>query len=191
MTEYLRLVLVFFAAVNPAAVALAAAAATAAAPALRRPAARAAAAVIGLVVAVGLFGGATLAAEPLLDALDIAPETFRIAAGIVMAIVGAYAVWRASVGCEPASDSWEAGVFPFGLPLLAGPASLIAAVSYAVDRGEGKTLGAAVVPVAVAAGLIVAGVGRWRPAADAVARVTGALLIALACGLIVEGVRDI
>jgi multiple antibiotic resistance protein len=191
MTEYWRLVLVFFAAVNPAAVALAAASASAKVASLQRPAGRAVAAGVGLAVAGGLFVAATLGADRVLDALDIAPETFRIAAGIVMLIVGANAVWRGTVDSEPAPDGWQAGVFPFGLPLLAGPAALIAAVSYAADKGEAKTLGAVALPLVLAALLVVVGVGRWRPAADAIARLSGALLIALACGLIVAGVRDI
>jgi len=191
MTEYWRLVLVFFATVNPAAVALAAASASAPVASLQGLARRAVAAGIGVAVAGALFVGATLGAGRVLDALDIAPETFRIAAGIVMLIVGANAIWGGTVASEPAPDGWQAGVFPIGLPLLAGPASLIAAVSYAVDEGEAKTLGAAVIPLALAALLIVAGVARWRPAPDAIARLSGALLIALACGLMVAGVRDI
>ncbi len=191
MTEYWRLLLAFFAAVNPAAVALAAASASATVATLQRPAQRAVAAAVGLAVAGALFVAATLGAERVLDALDIAPETFRIAAGIVMLIVGANAVWRGTLVSEPAPDGWRAGVFPLGLPLLAGPASLIAAVSYGVDKGEAKTLGAVAVPLVVAALLVVVGVGRWRPAADAIARLSGALLVAFACGLVVTGVRDI
>ena len=70
-------------------------------------------------------------------------------------------------------------------------AAIAAAISYGADRGEGETLAAAVIIIALAAGLIAARAGRFEAAADAVARVTGGLLIVVAAGLVVSGVRAI
>ena len=48
-----------------------------------------------------------------------------------------------------------------------------------------------IVAVAVAAGATVIAAGRSRTAADALARLTGALAVALAAGLVVDGVRAV
>ena len=88
MSDWLRLAFVFLAAVNPAAVALASWAPP-------RPRGRALeTAGVGVAVAMAGVGAMALLADRLLAALDVAPETFRIAAGIVMLAAGAYAVAR-------------------------------------------------------------------------------------------------
>jgi small neutral amino acid transporter SnatA (MarC family) len=146
---------------------------------------------VGVAVAIALYAALTLWGEDLLDGLDVAPETFRIAAGIVMAASGVFAIWRIGLADDGALPGLGAGVFPLAVPLLASAAGLMAAVSYAVDHGSGRTF------VAVAAIVTVTGVlawlyrDSWRPAAGALARITGALLIALAAALVVEGVRDV
>lgn len=71
--------------------------------------------------------------------LDIAPETFRIAAGLVMLTAGAYAIARARVAAAAFEDGWKAGVSPLGLPLLLSPAVAVAALSYGADEGAAKT----------------------------------------------------
>lgn len=185
MSDSLRLAVVFLAAVNPAAVALAAWAPS-------RPRARAAeAGVTGLAVAAALVLAAALGANSLLDALDIAPETFRIAAGMVMLTAGAYAVARARVAAAAFEDGWKGGISPLGLPLLLGPAVAVAALSYGADEGAAKTFAAALPALALAAALTVARPHGWTALTDGVARLLGAGLVAVAAGLIVDGVRDI
>ena len=187
MSDYLRLVVVFLAAINPAAVAMSMAANGARAAGRGRwqiPAG-------GAVVAAVLYAAAVFGAEPLLDWLKVEPESFRVAAGVVMATAGVYTVWSGRLGDYSEVAGMEASLFPLGLPRLAGPAGLIAAVGYSVDDGTATTLGAAGVAVIGAAALV-----AWRPAKaaaalDGLARVTGALLVAMAAGLIVSGVRAI
>lgn len=186
--------LALFAAINPAAVVLAFSAALARvgqAEAARDRSRPVALAVIGAISAGVIYLVLVLAAEDLLEGLDIAPETFRIAAGVVMAVSGVAAILRLGLAQDGAAPGYAAALFPLALPLLASAAGLSAAVSYAVDEGEGRTLLASLVIVAVSAALTVAYRPAWRPAADALARLTGALLVVLAAGLIVEGVRDI
>ena len=187
MSDYLGLVVVFLAAINPAAVAMAMPADSAKGDTRVRW--RVAAAGAGL--AVVLYSAATFGAEPLLDWLQIEPESFRVAAGVVMATVGVYAVWSGRLGDYAQGAGMQAFLFPLGLPLLAGPAGLIAAISYSVDDGAGKTLGAIGVGVIVAAVLVASRPAKAASALDAVARITGALLVAVAAGLIVSGVRAI
>lgn len=188
MSDFARLLVTFLAAVNPAAVALAAQdrfATTSTRPVVAKTA------LAGAGVAALLFAIAVLAADPLLDFLNVAPETFRIAAGIVMATAGVFAVWRARVASAAMEGDWRDAIFPLGLPLLAGPAGLITAMSYALDEGRAVTFVAAVGIVAVGAALCVVQTRTAARPLDALARIAGALLVVIAAGLIVEGVRDI
>ncbi|MCC7365365.1 MAG: MarC family protein [Dehalococcoidia bacterium] len=190
MSDYLRLLLIFAVVINPLAVRVAFE------PWRERLDRRELPAVagVGAAVAAVLLGLAAVIAADLLDFLDVAPETFRIAAGIVMATSAVLAVWRGRAGATLVpgeSRSWQAGVFPLGLPLLAGPAGLVAAMTYGIDDGEVKAWAAAVPWLAVGAALALVELTRWTAAADAVARVCGALLVVVSAGLIVEGVRDI
>ena len=187
MSEYLRLLVTFFAAANPAAVAMAMAVKRDDRDA-RQPWMTA---IIGAAVAALLFVVAVLVASSLVDWLQIEPETFRIAAGIVMAVSGAYTIWFGRWGRHTDDVGRLAPVFPLGLPLLAGPAGLMAALSYSVDEGAGQTFGAIVVWIVVGAILVVARPPKSGAALDAIARITGALLVAIAAGLVVSGVRAI
>jgi small neutral amino acid transporter SnatA (MarC family) len=184
VSEYLRLLVAFMAAVNPPAVAASLPNGWRANPTVLAVAAATATA-ITVVVA--------LLAERFLDWLQVEPETFRVAAGIVMALGGGIAIifgrWR-TVSGEEASEGWLAGIFPLAIPLVIGPWVVAALISYSVDHGEGMAMGA-VLPAA-AAGLALTAIA-WRPKAgfDGAARIMGLLLLAIAAGLIVDGVRAI
>jgi multiple antibiotic resistance protein len=183
VTEFLQLIVFMFAAINPAA--------AAAAP---NPAGR----TLELPVLGGgaLFGLAVLASAaalsgPILDALGVEPETFRVGAGVVLLIGGGLSVWN---GGAPHRGPWEGrgvALFPLGLPVLATPAAVAASISYGADKGELQTIAAIALVLAAAFALLYARAGRYHAVADGVARVTGALLIAVAAGLIVDGVRAI
>ncbi|MCC6386285.1 MAG: hypothetical protein IT302_02755 [Dehalococcoidia bacterium] len=185
MSDWLRLAFVFLAAVNPAAVALSSWAPW-------RPRARPLeTAGVGFGLALAGVALAAMLADRLLAALDIAPETFRIAAGIVMLAAGAYAVARARVAAASFEDGWRGGIAPLAVPLLFGPAALVAAISYGADEGAWMAATASVAALAVGAWLTAVRPGRWTTLADGVARLLGTALVAVAVGLIVEGVRDI
>ena len=183
MTEFLQLAFYLFAAVNPAA--------AAGAP---EPRGRALAAEV--VAGAAAFAFLMLAAgagfsDAILDALGVEPETFRVGAGVVLLVSGGLAVWR---GSAPHDGPWEGravAIFPLGMPVLATPAAVAAAISYGADDGVGKTIAAAGLVLIAAAALLFARAGRYRAATDAVARLTGAALVAVAAGLIVDGVRAI
>ena len=187
MSDFLRLMVVFFAAINPAAVAMSMV--HAGGDGERRANWRVAA--IGGVTAVVMYALACWVAPHLLDWLQIAPESFRVAAGIVMATMGVEAIWFGAITTDGDDVGIQAAVFPLGVPLIAGPAGLMAAVSYGDDQGFGRAFGAAAVIVAVVVALLFARPERGRPALGGMARVTGALLVAVAAGLIVSGVREI
>jgi small neutral amino acid transporter SnatA (MarC family) len=108
---------------------------------------------VGIAVALALYAGLALWGDDLLDSLNIAPETFRIAAGIVMAASGVFAIWRIGLADDGALPGLGAGVFPLGIPLLASAAGLVAALSYGVDQYSARTFLAATVIVTVTGAL--------------------------------------
>lgn len=189
MTDFLRLAVIFIAAVNPAWAALVYSR-------LHNPVephwqTRAVTVAVGTAIAAALLLAAALLADALLDALDVQPETFRVAAGIVMAGMGVVTV----IGRRPlevdSPDGWTRGVYPLAVPFLAGPAALVAAVIYSLDEGAGQAISAAAIALALAAVLALLS-GKWsRPFLAAAAPLLGALLVIIAAGLIVDGVQAI
>jgi small neutral amino acid transporter SnatA (MarC family) len=183
VTEFLQLAFYFFAAVNPAAVA-------------GTPQPRGHALAREVIAGGALFGLAVLAAaaglaEPILDGLGVEPETFRMGAGVVLLVSGALAVWQGAAAHQGPWEGRGAALFPLGLPVIATPAAVAAAISYGADDGAAKTMAAAAVIVAAASALLFARAGRYQAAIDGVARLTGAALVAVAAGLVVDGVRAI
>ena len=96
------------------------------------PASRALALVLGAALIVA---GATLA-DDLLEGLEISPESFRIAAGIVLA---AAALW-ALLGPQPLAGPFAA--------ILITPELACLAISFGADEPLGKVLGDANTPIA-------------------------------------------
>ncbi|MCC6383281.1 MAG: hypothetical protein IT304_12310 [Dehalococcoidia bacterium] len=182
MTDFLRLLVVFLAAINPAGVAFVAAAWT---PERGRRVVLA----TGGLLAEALVLAAVFGADGLLDFLEVAPESFRLAAGIVLLVVGVQVLWGLTPSAA-AGAGLSAGLFPFAIPLLAGPATLAAAVSHSVDDGEGVTLAAAGLALAVALALALQAPAAPR-VLDGLSRLTGGLLVVVAAGLMVSGVRAI
>lgn len=122
------------------------------------------AAVAGAVLAL-----AALVADPVLDALDLSPEGFWIAAGIVL-LVPAFA--RLATGAT--RD-------------VAGPAALLVTMALATRDGVGETLVA--VAIALVATLLATSFvrleARWVPIAE---RLVGGAMVVIAFDLIRDGV---
>jgi hypothetical protein len=156
----------FLATLNAGRVALAAAAA--------RPSARERGVAVAAGAALALAG--VLAGDALLDWLDISPESWRIAAAIVL---GATAV-RTLVW-----PSASAAPFPV---VLVTPELAAVAVSFGADESAGKALAAAAI------GLLPAllAVRARRPETGALpAQFLAALQIVVAIALAVSGIRDV
>jgi len=132
---------------------------------------------LGVVLAAGaaLILAGVLLADPLLDALDISPESFRIGAGIVLAAMGAATLVRPRPG-GPAGA------------LLVTPELACMAIAASADEGVGPALGAAAIALAVVAGLAL--LPRLAPAGRA-APFLAALQVVVGVALVVSGVRDV
>jgi small neutral amino acid transporter SnatA (MarC family) len=110
---------------------------------------------------------AVLVADPVLDALDLSPEGFWIAAGIVLLVP--------ALGRLLAPTTRD----------VAGPAAVLVAIALATRDGRAESL----VAVAVA-GLAVLGAGylpagRWTPTVE---RLVGAAMVVIAFDLVRDGV---
>ena len=191
MSELPLLLIVFWAALNPPA--LAASLASATLPPSRQTDRLLAAA--GVIAAALLLLAAVLH-RPLLDLLDVSAASFDVAAGLVMLAGAARPLLRGRAIEEgiasAAGDGRRAVLAPLAVPLLATPAALAAALSWGERAGEAQTAAAAIVLVALSA-LWLARAPQpssraGRAALDALARLTGVLLAVLAVGLVVRGV---
>lgn len=107
------------------------------------------AAAVGTTLALVSISAA--AAGPLLDLIDIAGPSARIAAGIALLAVALKDVFLAPPAPEPALPGWKAGVVPLAFPVLFSPALALLAVAAGAERGIAVTLLAAVVALVPAA----------------------------------------
>jgi small neutral amino acid transporter SnatA (MarC family) len=136
----------------------------------RRSFAAAIAAGAGVVVA------GALAADPLLEALDVSPESWRIAAGIVLGAAGVRTI------------IWPAPAPPPFAAVLVTPELAAVAVSFGADDPTGKVLAAAAVALLAGA---VAYRTRRRSTSALIAQLLAALQIVIAAALAVAGIRDV
>jgi small neutral amino acid transporter SnatA (MarC family) len=154
--------------------------------------------VVGVAAVGGAIGGvavclAAIAADPLLEGLDVSEPSFRIAAGIVAGLAGAADLFRRPPRPEPALAGWRAALIPVAVPVVARPALLVIALGAGADQGVLVSAGAMATGVALLIGLV-----AECPTEAAGGRVLrwGAHLLAaglIACGVIltVDGVLDV
>lgn len=145
----------------------------------------------GAGVVVAAMTVLALVSGPLLDALDVDTETFRIATGLVASAVGVARMWGWGSGREDdaelaAPSGWA---WPLAYPVLSGPLTVLAAVSVGSDHGVFAVLAAAVVGAVVTVAL--GGRSVPRPVAVTAVRLVGALLAVLGVALIFDGLRDV
>jgi small neutral amino acid transporter SnatA (MarC family) len=145
---------------------------------------------VGTVLVVGMSALIVAVSTDLLDALDITPETWRIAAGIVVGIAGIRVLALPQRAEEPELQGMWRALVPVAFPLLFTP-ELVALVTI---YGSTESAGHAIAGVAVAAalGLATGVLVLRRPSLWlATARFLGAVLILGGIALVIEGIRDV
>lgn len=148
-------------------------------------------AVVAACLALAILILGAWLATPLVDWLDVAPESFRTAAGIVMAVQGASMVWNPELNYR-ASSGIAGGLIPLGWPVMVNAGALLATVSFAADTANAQVIGVAAIAVGLTAAVVaVVPAERSRNALLGGARVTGAFLVPAAAAVIVSGVRDV
>jgi hypothetical protein len=129
-----------------------------------------------LLLGFGVVAAAVLFAADLLDGLAINPESFRIAAGMVLAATGL----RTIIWPQPVPGPFAA--------ILVTPELVLVALSFGADESTARALSAAAVSIPVVALAALKPV-RW-PATRA-AQFLAALQLVVAVALVVSGVRDV
>ena len=141
---------------------------------------------LGLVAALAGWSG------PLLRALQITPETFRIGAGIVAVLAAAHVLIVPRPAAEPVPGGWWAALWPVCFPLLVGPEVVTMAVATGTREGVPATLVAAGASLVV---LLALGALPRRPLTDRVllwlSRMLGMGLLVAGLWLAVDGIRDV
>jgi multiple antibiotic resistance protein len=135
-----------------------------------------------------------LLSEPLLDWLDVSPESFQFAAGAAMFPLALRLILMGDSMSAPENAPSYSWLVPFAVPMLAGPSSIIAAISYAARFGEGEAILASAVVLAFTAVLFMT-LERFEKVPlivlQTAARLSGGLLVLIAVELAVDGVRSV
>jgi small neutral amino acid transporter SnatA (MarC family) len=144
--------------------------------------------------ALAALAAAALAAagHSVLDALDVSPESFRLAAGFVLAVEGARTlVWPRPATERGLSGLWAA-VVPVAFPLLLQPGVVVLALAAGGDEVVGRALPALAVALGAAAA---AGAVRVRVGAEGLlvagSRLLGAIELTAGVALAVDAIRDV
>lgn len=132
---------------------------------------------LGIAVAAGaaLIVAGVLVADPLLDWLDISPESWRIAAAVVLAATAIRTI------------IWPAASGPLAAVLIT-PELAALSVSFGVDEPHGRVFAAAAVALLPA---LLAARARRRETGALAAQFLAALQIVVAVALAVSGIRDV
>jgi len=145
-------------------------------------------------VGAGVAGVAVLAASApgLLSALQITPETFLIAGGLVAIVAGARTMFFPQPFDEPPLPGWREGVWPIAFPRILSPEVIALSLALVSQEGAGTTVAAAAAGVGGFAVLARTRVGeRAGRLLAALGAVAGMLLIAVGVWMMIEGVRDV
>lgn len=139
--------------------------------------------------------------QPLLEVLEISLPAFRVAGGILLAIVGLQMVLQESgvhsASTDPAS-SFDLAVFPLATPLIAGPGGIMSVVLL-TDNMKFGVVDQAITALALLTVLIVTYIallsadwiqkGLGRTGVNVITRILGLLLAALAMETILAGIE--
>ena len=144
----------------------------------------------GSVLVFVITAALALTAESVLEWFQITPESWRMASGIIVGLVGARVLVAPQRAEEPVLDGWGAALVPVAFPLLFTPQLATLAVLFGGTESSSVAVGMLALAMVVAVG-----VGMMRRTRDALwlasARFFGALLIIVAVLEVVEGIRDV
>ncbi len=177
----MRPLLMMLAAVNPTAVAV-----------VLWPRERGLVGAIAAAHALGMVAGAAAASDALLDALDVSEATFRVAPGGGVGRAGAHRLFFGArpVDVDTPRGSWRRVAVPGLIPALVTPQLVMAAISTGADDGTLTATWTAAVALALAWIAMVLTKQRrlgWLVGT----RFLGALGIAVAFALVVDGVKSV
>jgi len=138
---------------------------------------------------------AALAADRVLELLDMSVGGVTLAAAVVLVVPGGWLLARGDrnvLAHGTGSASLWGALVPVAFPVLAGPGAVLLAMSLAVTRGTGAAITGAAVVALTAGGLIATGaaapVMRYPTLLNRVGgRVVGAAILVISLALAAEG----
>ena len=143
--------------------------------------------IAGAAVAVAVYGALAVAGASLRDALDVSTPNMRVAAGLLLVVVGLHAVVAPLPAAPATIDARGGWLVPVLVPVMLRPD--LALVAFAADRTSG------VATVALSASVALAAVAAWwhvgtrTPAAERwLGAALGALTVVAAVRLLLDGV---
>jgi len=145
-------------------------------------------------VGAGIAGVAALAAvaASLLDLLQITPETFLIAAGLVAIIAGARTFFAPRPFDEPALTGWRQGLWPIAFPRILSPEVIALSLGLASQNGVGPLVASAaggVIALALLTRIRLS--DRTTRLLTALGAVLAMLLVVVGIWMMIEGIRDV
>ncbi len=138
---------------------------------------------------------AVVLTDPFLGLLDVSGENFQAGAAVIMAPLAVRLLWSGrSLGLSEVATG-RPWLLPLAVPGLASPAALGAVVAYSGRYGEADAAAAVAIAILAAGALLCAGVFLRRAlgglAIGVLGRLSGALIVAVAVELAVDGVRSV
>lgn len=147
---------------------------------------------VGTAVGVAALLGLAAASGRLLDALQISPETYRIAAGFVLVIVAAWMLFVPVPPDEPAPPGQARHIWPVAFPRVVSPETLALALTTGASDGLGvTTAGLLVAGLALVALGPISTAGLGGRLMGSLGRVTSLFLVVVAIWLAIQGVREV
>ena len=177
----MRSLLALLAAVNPLAVAVA-----------LWPRERRLTMAVAAAIAAAIAVAAAAVGDPVLDALDVTPGTFRVAAAVVLGLAGArWLIAGASVvAADGPAGGWGRVGVPLLIPVLVTPQLVMVSMSVGADEGVGVVAAGAAASLALA-WLATVVAKHHQVGWVAGVRLVAALAIAVALALAVDGVKTV
>jgi small neutral amino acid transporter SnatA (MarC family) len=152
---------------------------------------RSSAVALGALIALGSASAVAAVGGALLDALDITPETFRLASALVLALEGTRALVARPVP-EPELGGLGAALLPVAFPLLLTPGVVMLALTAGGDDMVGEAVGTLALAFALVLLVILIPRGTRADALLAAGgRLLGALEIAAGVTLAVDSLHDV
>ena len=146
----------------------------------------------GVVVGAAVLTLVGAVSGSALDALQISPESFRIAAGVVLVIAATWMFFQPVPRPEPLAAGLWGALWPVAYPRVVSPETLTLAVTVGASDGMGRMLsglGAAVAMLLVLGAVPASAFGR-RLLAE-LGRVAAVVLAVAGVGLLLLGVREV
>lgn len=147
---------------------------------------------VGAVVGTATLVGLAWVSGPMLSALEVTPETFVIAAGLVAVLAGAWVFGFSEPAEEPEASGWRAGLWPVAYPRIVSAETIAIAIALGSRSGVAGTAIAVIFAVGALAAL---GLLPRHRIGDRIlvwaGRLTAVLLVLVGVWLMIEGIRDV